>query len=399
LRIERLGDISDLRWGDTSTTKASYAESGYPAYSASGPDGFLPYADYNHVGVVLSAIGADCGKTWLAKGSWSCIKNTIRFWATDPDVDTEYLYWLTRNPSFWPKRGSAQPFISQGDARSVLVALPELSEQRAIAHVLGALDDKIELNRKMSATLEAVARALFKSWFVDFDPVRAKAEGRDPGLSAEIAAPFPDSFDRAGSTNIPNRWTVATVGDVFVATMGQSPPGFTYNQEEDGLPFYQGRADFGFRFPKRRVYCKAPTRYANAGDTLLSVRAPVGDINLAIENCSIGRGVAALRHNSGSSSYTYYATWFLKEALEAYNGEGTVFGSISKADLSKLPILEPPVGLVSAFDRICGPLDERVALCQRETGVLGALRDALLPKLISGELRVGDAERVLAASA
>ncbi len=149
----RLGDVADVNWGDTSVTKKSYVASGYIAYSATGPDGFLPYYDYDCVGVVVSAIGAQCGRTWLAKGKWSCIKNTIRFWSINPEVDTEFLYWITRDPSMWPKRGSAQPFISQGDARSIEIAYPPLPEQRAIARILGALDDKIELNRRMNETL------------------------------------------------------------------------------------------------------------------------------------------------------------------------------------------------------------------------------------------------------
>ena len=156
----KLGDIADVSWGDTSTTKSKYTESGFLAYSAKGPDGYLPYADYSITGVVLSAIGADCGRTWLAKGQWSCIKNTIRFWSTDPEVDTEFLYWITRNPDFWPKRGSAQPFISQGDARNLIVSYPSLEQQRSIAHILGTLDDKIRLNRRMNNTLEAMAQAL-----------------------------------------------------------------------------------------------------------------------------------------------------------------------------------------------------------------------------------------------
>jgi type I restriction enzyme S subunit len=179
-----LGEVADVSWGDTSTTKSSYTDTGFPAYSASGQDGYLPYADFDRFGVILSAIGANCGKTWLAKGQWSCIKNTIRFWSTDAAVDTEFLYWKTRNPEIWPKRGSAQPFISQGDARALQLELPPLPEQRVIAHILGTLDDKIELNRRMNQTLEEMARALFKSWFVDFDPVRAKMTGRwRPGQS------------------------------------------------------------------------------------------------------------------------------------------------------------------------------------------------------------------------
>src|SRR6185437_15207677 len=179
------------------------------------------------------------------------------------------------------------------------IPLPPIHEQRAIAHILGTLDDKIELNRRMNETLEAMARALFKSWFVDFDPVRAKAEGRDTGLPKHIADLFPDSFEDSELGEVPKGWTVGCVDDEFDLTMGQSPPGSTYNDVAKGLPFYQGRTDFGFRFPTRRVYCTAPTRLAKMGDTLVSVRAPVGDINMAAEDCAIGRGVAAVRHKSG----------------------------------------------------------------------------------------------------
>ena len=167
-----------------------------------------------------------------------------------------------------------------------LVPLPPLPEQRAIAHILGTLDDKIELNRRMSETLEQMARALFKAWFVDFEPVRAKMEGRWrrgeslPGLPAHLYDLFPDRLVDSELGEIPEGWGVGTVDEEFDLTMGQSPPGDTYNEIGDGVPFYQGSSDFGFRFPTRRMYCTAPTRLAKAGDTLVSVRASVGDINM-----------------------------------------------------------------------------------------------------------------------
>ena len=222
-RTALLGEIADLTWGDSSTTKASYVESGFPAYSASGRDGYLPHADFRRTGVVLSAIGAKCGKTWLAKGDWSCIKNTLRFWSTDAGVDTEFLYWGTIDPEFWPKRGSAQPFISQGDARGVRVTLPPLAEQRAIARVLGALDDKIELNRRMSETLEEMARALFRSWFVDFDPVRAKAEGCDTGLPKPLADLFPARLVDSELGEIPEGWKLQPFAATVEVLGGGTP--------------------------------------------------------------------------------------------------------------------------------------------------------------------------------
>ena len=146
--------------------------------------------------------------------------------------------------------------------------LPPLPEQKTIAHILGTLDDKIELNRRMNATLEAMAQALFQSWFVDFDPVRAKLDGRHPaGLDAVTAAIFPDHFQDSPLGHIPQNWTAGTLSEGFNLTMGQSPPGDTYNEDGNGIPFYQGRTDFGFRFPTRRIYCTAPTRYAKPTHT------------------------------------------------------------------------------------------------------------------------------------
>lgn len=213
----------------------------------------------------------------------------------DGITDTSYAYYLTK----W--EGVSGYAISQMTGTSgrqriptesldhVLVPVPPLAEQRAIAHVLGTLDDKIELNRRMNETLEAMARALFKSWFVDFDPVidnalaagnpihgaltekaarrKTLSDKRQP-LPELIRRLFPDRFVDSELGPIPEGWGVGNMGDHFCITMGQSPPGSTYNEGGIGLPFYQGRVDFTFRFPVRRVFCTAPTRFAETGDTL-----------------------------------------------------------------------------------------------------------------------------------
>jgi type I restriction enzyme, S subunit len=272
--------------------------------------------------------------------------------------------------------------------REATIPLPPIQEQRAIAHILGTLDDKIEINRRMNETLEAMARALFESWFVEFDAVRAKAEGRDPCLPKHIADLFPDSFEDSELGKIPRGWSVGCVYDEFELIMGQSPPGDTYNEAGDGMPFYQGRTDFGFRFPTRRVYCTSPTRLAKRGDTLISVRAPVGDINMAAEDCAIGRGVAAARHKTGSRSYSYQFMSAQSEVFDRFEGEGTVFGSIGKKDFHAISCVVPPRGLVVEFERLLTPVDGRIEVTDHEVRSLAALRDALLPKLVSGELQV-----------
>ena len=284
---------------------------------------------------------------------------------------------------------SAVPGLNRSAAHARTLLLPGESEQRSIAHILGTLDDKIELNRRMNETLEEMARAIFKDWFVDFGPTRAKMEGRDTGLPAEVAALFPARLVESELGEVPEGWEVGTVGECFYLTMGQSPPSSTYNEHGEGLPFFQGRTDFGFRYPENRKFCTAPTRIAQPEDTLVSVRAPVGDINMAWEQCCIGRGVAALRHKLGSSSFTYYAAGALQRAIQQYEHTGTVFGAINKQQFEEMPTIEPTSDVVDAFGTFALQLDERIRSNVAESRTLAALRDALLPKLVSGEMKVG----------
>jgi type I restriction enzyme S subunit len=297
--------------------------------------------------------------------------------------------------------GSVQQVINLRDLKTVLVPTPPLPEQRAIAHILGTLDDKIELNRQMSETLEGLARALFKSWFVDFDPVLAKMDGRWrpgeflPGLPADLYDLFPDRLVESDVGKVPQGWQVGNVSDVFDLNAGQSPPGESYNEDGIGEPFYQGRRDFGVRFPSRRVYCTDPKRFADEGDTLVSVRAPVGDVNQAWERCCVGRGLAAVRARKRAPSYTYYAMVHLKRAFEVFEGSGSVFGSISQRNFKALRYTNPGWESIERFEREVAPQDARLRTAWEECQTLEALRDALLPKLISGELRVADAERLV----
>ena len=311
-------------------------------------------------------------------------------------LEPRFLFYLLTSVEFQANldavktHGSmAADYVSMKDQRNFRLTFPPIREQKAIAAVLGALDNKIELNRRMNATLEAMARALFQSWFVDFDPVRAKLDGRDVvGMDAEMAKLFPEQMEDSELGHIPKGWKAATIGEGFSLTMGQSPPGSTYNKEGTGLPFYQGRTDFGFRFPTRRVYCSAPTRYAKPGDTLVSVRAPVGDINMASEDCCIGRGVAAVRHGSGATSFTYYSMANLNLDFARFEAEGTVFGSINKNSFEKLRFVVPPTEIVAAYEHQARPLDEKVRILEDQSCTLATIRDTLLPKLLSGELPV-----------
>ena len=317
-------------------------------------------------------------------------------------TDNLFVYYLARDPSFrafavHSMQGSTgRQRVMADSLRSFECALPPIEEQRRIAHILGTIDDKIELNRQMNETLESTARAIFKSWFVGFDPVKAKVEGCKPiGMDTETASLFPSAFQDSSLGQIPKGWQVTTIDEDFNLTMGQSPPGSTYNEDRSGIPFYQGRKDFGFRYPTRRVYCTAPKRFAKKGDTLVSVRAPVGDINMVEEKCCIGRGVAAIRHKTGSRSYTYYAMRFLREDFSRYEAEGTVFGSINKTDFQTLSQLRPCNKIIEAFESFIYPLDQSIENNENQSRTLAQIRDTLLPKLLSGEIRVDDATEIL----
>jgi len=327
-------------------------------------------------------------------------QNLVLLRADGSNVAPEFLRWLTTSPQWWSQ---IEKFMNVGaifnslkcaDVPKFQLPIPPLLEQKAIAVTLTALDDKIELNRRMNETLKASARALFRDWFVDFGPTRAKAEGRPAYLAPDLWTLFPDRMD---TKSMPEGWTKSSVGTQFNLTMGQSPPGESYNDEGVGLPFFQGRTDFGDRYPDRRKFCSAPTRVAQPDDTLISVRAPVGDLNMAWELCCIGRGVAAARHKTGSRSFSYYGLAAIQSELRQFEDTGTVFGSINRLQFERLSFVEAPVVVISAFEKQVAATDEQIRCNTIETRTLAETRDTLLPKLMSGAIRVRDAESAVAA--
>lgn len=199
------------------------------------------------------------------------------------------------------------------------------------------------------------------------------------GYLAEIAdALFTDAFGNLEDN--------AVLSDIAKITMGQSPAGTSYNEEGVGTVFYQGRGEFGWRYPTQRLFTTEPKRMAKSGDVLMSVRAPVGDLNLAYEDCCIGRGLVAI--SCDYPSYCLYLMRSLGKKLDAYNGEGTVFGSISGNALKGIGIGLPGNDDIAAFEAMVAPIDDQIRCNETESRFLSQLRDALLPKLMSGEIDV-----------
>ena len=252
--------------------------------------------------------------------------------------------------------------------RNIDISLPDLQTQKQIARILESLDNKIELNNRINHNLEEQARSLYKSWFIDFEPFK---DGK-----------FVDS--ELGM--IPEGWHIGTLSEIADITMGQSPSGSSFNEDGHGIVFYQGRTEFGFRFPSIKLFTTEPTRFAEPHSVLMSVRAPVGDINVALDRCCIGRGLAAITAKDEAFPFVLYTLKGKSSELDLYNGEGTVFGSINRKELEGLSILIPPRSIIQRFNDCIKPVDDSIEIACKEIVSLSYSRDSILPKLMSGQL-------------
>ena len=187
---------------------------------------------------------------------------------------------------------------------------------------------------------------------------------------------------------MPDDWRKGILSEIANITMGQSPSGSSYNEDGIGTVFYQDRAWFGFRFPSRRLFTTQAKRMAVKGDVLMSVRAPMGDLNIAYESCCLGRGLAGIQSSNGCQSFVFNTMFALKQQLDMFNGGGTIFGSINKNDMASLPVLIPSDNVLRQFEELINPMDAAIETNYTESCNLQATRDTLLPRLMSGELTV-----------
>ena len=299
------------------------------------------------------------GKDEVAFGSTEFIVMRAREGISDP----QFIYYLATSPWFRNIAiksmvgSSGRQRVQQSVLDDLVLNVPPLEEQKKITSFLCVLDQKIALNNEINDNLQQQAKSLYEEMFLN----------------------NPDADMVSG-----------TLSDIATITMGQSPSGSSYNEESVGEIFYQGRAEFGFRFPTRRLFTTEPKRMAEPGDVLLSVRAPVGDLNVAYEKCCIGRGLGAIHSKTGDSSFILYTMFALKPQLDVFNGEGTVFGSINRDGLSNLPVNIPSAEEIAKFEATVRPMDNLIRTNYEEICRLQSIRDSLLPKLMSGEIDVSD---------
>lgn len=338
------------------------------------------------------------------KGKFAARQRTYVITPRSSDLDCRYLYYALHllQPLFTAQaQGTTTKFVTIGILREAPITLPPIAEQRGIAQILGALDDKIALNRWMSETLDGVARASFKSWFVDFDPVRAKAAGRDTGLPKSLADLFPSGLIGSELGDIPDGWDVASIGDACEVIdclhtrkpMRQESGPFLlqlWNVRDDGLldmadPYCIAQDDYD-QWVSRMEASPGDCVITNVGRVGVGAQVPAG------LKAALGRNMTGLRCRTEFSYPTVLILCLLSDPMRNEIGlrtdSGTILDSLNVRSIPKLRFVRPDDRVLNVFEGHLRPLRRKMEQILAECRTLAALRDGLLPKLISGEVRV-----------
>lgn len=358
--------------------------------------------------VLISMIGT-VGEPCLIKEEPDFAIKNIGLFKTKSEADGKWLYYYLRSKDAQhsireQSRGTTQQYIPLGALRDfpILVA-DDPEEQRAIAAVLGALDDKIELNRRMNATLEAMARALFQSWFVDFDPVRRNMDrsgNKSSALSSEASAKedalFPDSFQDSELGPIPTGWEVKTVGDIGNVICGKTPPTSVSDYYGDDIPFITIPDMHGNVFAAataRKLSHAGANSQANKtlppGSLCVSCIATPGLVVITSEDSQTNQQInSVVPHQKEETYFWYWVMTRLGAEIASSGSGGSVLVNLSKGRFETLQIIKPPHALIRAYHTTVRPLFEAILANTHQSRTLATLRDTLLPKLLSGKLRV-----------
>ena len=391
-----LNDLLSFSNGKSSPNRANHLP--YPVYGSNGIIGFCNEVNAASCTIIIGRVGSYCGSLYFSNNSCWVTDNAIRANAKNGN-DTKFLFYLlqTLRLNDW-RTGSGQPLLNQSILSQVPATIPPLSEQHRIAHILGTFDDKIELNRQMNETLEATARAIFKSWFVDFDPVRAKMEGREPvGMDAETATLFPSAFQDSSLGEIPEGWEttqvknrVARIQYGFTQSASNEPIGPKFLRITD---IANGRLDWG-SVPFCHISDKDYDKYRlQNGDILVARTGATTGANIHIVDPPNAVFASYLvRIQFPDLSLARLVSEFMRSSTYNDYVAGCIGGSAQpNASAQLLTAVEfafPPPEVVKRFYEMVQPLDKRHAANNRQSQTLAEIRDELLPQLLSGEIRV-----------
>ena len=398
----------DLCWGDLATLEYGKALRDYRNSNGSirvfGTNGLIGWTDKAlcfFPSVIIGRKGAYRGVHYSSEPFF--VIDTAFYLCPKSDIDIKWAYYqLLSEDINGMDSGSAIPSTSREEFYRLSVQVPPLPEQKTIASILSSLDDKIELNRRMNETLEAMARAIFKDWFVDFGPTRAKQEGRAAYLPEHLWSLFPEAIDL--ETGLPMGWEVSTIGEEVKVVGGSTPS----TKEPD---FWDG--DIAWATPKdlsnlntpvllettrtisKNGLAKISSGLLPAGTVLLSSRAPVGYLAISEIPIAVNQGFIAMICE-GRLSNVFVLLW-AKENMDVIvqNANGSTFQEISKRNFRPIEVIVGSLSVLDIFDDKIAPIYRRIANNEIESRTLAELRDRLLPKLMSGEIRVKDAEKAI----
>lgn len=351
----KLGDVITLQRGHD-LPKTKMKEGIYPVAGSNGIIGYHNEYTTNEKGITIGRSGNIGNPKFYNCNFWA--HNTVLYIKDFKGNDEKFIFYFLNNIDFSGlNSGSAVPTLNRNYVHETNISLPPLPEQKAIAEILSSFDDKIDLLHQQNKTLEDMAQTLFREWFVE---------------------------------KTDERWGEGKLNDEFDFIMGVSPKGDTFNSDKTGTPMFQGNADFNFRFPSNRIYTNDPKKFADKYDTLISVRAPVGAQNMAKEKCCIGRGLASFKYKKCYEfyTYTYYKMMSLMTEIKSFNNNGTVFGSISKSEFNNIDVVIPNIEAIERFEETAKPINDKIIQNEEQIKTLEQTRDTLLPKLMSGEVRV-----------
>jgi type I restriction enzyme, S subunit len=396
-------------WGDEISLEYGKALRGYDApagkyrvFGSNGPIGWTSQPLTQGPGVILGRKGAYRGVQYSPEPFY--VIDTAYYVLPKSKLDMRWLYYAIKHYKLGEiDDGSPIPSTTRAAVYVQDFDVPPLPEQRTIAHILGTLDDKIELNRQMNETLEAMARALFKSWFVDFEPVRAKAEGRETGLPKDIADLFPDSFENSELGEVPKGWRVQSFAETIEIIGGGTPKTSVAEYWDGDIPWFSvvdapTDTDIFVVDTQKKItqvgLDRSSTKVLPVGTTIISARGTVGRLALVGVPMTMNQSCYGLRSIDECAFFTYYAARTLVEALKQ-RSHGSVFDTITRVTLSGITIVVPSNQVKRAFEVKVEPIMQRIKANMNQSRTLATLRDTLLPKLLSGEIRVKDAEKIV----
>ncbi len=402
-----------------------YVPKGIPFFSASDLEGrtvnlsnakFISNEAYEKLrngkineGDILFCLRGSLGNIGLAKNiKKGAIASSLVIIRPTKEIEKDFLYYILSGPINRKivrelDNGSVQGNLSVNDLKKVEISLPNLDNQKAIAHILRTLDEKIILNKKINENLEEIAKALFKSWFIDFDPVKAKSEGISTGLPYEISNLLPNSFEDSEIGKIPNNWDTKKISEWGQTICGKTPSTKNPNYYGNDFMFItipdlhkglqitsssKGLSKSGAELQSKKLLSK--------GSVLVSCIATPGLIGVIQESCFTNQQINSIIPKN--KNFTWFIAFYLllnKDILLSFGGGGSVFFNLNKSKFDSIEILSPPEKIIDEFNNFVSPLMDKCFALKKEISLLSNIRDTLLPKLISGEVNIPDAEKMI----